>query len=68
VICILCHGAHAVGAKTGAATRLGTIFGYRKPDPAKKIVTGVVELPSMWQCKRDQGQLPNELAKMFQLF
>ena len=59
---------HAVSPKTNPGTRLGTIFGFRRPDPARNVVTGMVELPANWQRKRDAGELPPELAQMLQLF
>ena len=68
VISVLCHGAHAVSPKTNPGTRLGTIFGFRRPDPARNVVTGMVELPANWQRKRDAGELSPELAQMLQLF
>ena len=68
IISVLCHGAHAVSPKTTPGTRLGTIFGFRKPDPARKIVTGMTEVPANWQRKRDLGELSPELTKMLQLF
>ena len=68
IISLLSHGAHAVTKKRDPGTRLGTIFGFRKPDPDCKIVTGMIELPANWQRKRDDGELSPELTKMLHLF
>ena len=68
IISLPAHGAHAVSPKINPGTRLGTIFGFRKPDPECKIVTGMVELPANWQKKRDAGELSPELTQMLHLF
>ena len=68
IISLLAHGAHAVSPKINPGTRLGTIFGFRKPDPERKIVTGMIEVPANWQKKRDAGELSPELTQMLQLF